>query len=321
MNRSVLGVCRKYLLPALHAGGGTVIPYPGGKRSVASDLIELAPDDIDAVAVPFMGGGSLRFAAIDKYAESRCRLIASDTCDVLYSLFTGLQKHGRIISEYLNGIKHNYGYVSRDLFERCLEVLDFSDNVVERAVAGYIYFRTVWVSAARFFRPSGYSEKRGQRALSYDLIRRLPAVANKLANVEFYNEGYEQTLGRVKKYVSRGLIIADPPYVNREKSLYNCGFNQDQFASDIDRTGSQFMVTIDVSPESLARYSPYKKVYFRMNYSGTDPLTRRRKTGVEQLIYRGAISAEKIMQLGSRWMIECPELGDGAANDNAASAG
>jgi site-specific DNA-adenine methylase len=316
MEHKILGVTCKYVLPALHAGNVTVIPYPGGKSYVASDIFMAAPDDVDAIAVPFLGGGSLLFAAIEKYANRECRIIASDTCDVLYSLFVGLQKHGRCVAEYLNGIRQHYGYVTRELFDRCVVLIGSSSDIVEKAVAAYIYFRSVWVSAARFFRNSGYSEKRGQRALSDDLIRRLPVMAEK-----FHNENYQNTLKRVQIYGHRALVIADPPYVGRDMTLYNCNFSQDQFASDIDSGASQFMVTLDVSPESLERYSAHKKVYYRMNYSGTDPLTRRRKTGVEQLIYRGAISAEKIMQLGSRWMIECPELGDGVANDNAASAG
>ena len=321
MEHKILGVTCKYVVPALHAGALKLIPYPGGKSYVAHDIVEVAPDEIDAIAVPFLGGGSLLFAVIEKYGTRGCRIIASDTCDVVHSLFVGLQKHGRCVAEYLNSIRQHYGYVSRELFDRCLVLIGSSSDIVEKAVAAYIYFRSVWVSAARFFRASGYSEKRGQRALSDDLIRRLPVMAEKFRSVEFHNENYQQTLQRVQTYGHRALVIADPPYVGRDMTLYNCNFSQDQFASDIHSGANQFIVTLDVSPESLERYSAHKKVYFRMNYSGTDPLTRRRKTGVEQLIYRGAISAEKIMQLGSRWMIECPELGDGVANDNAASAG
>lgn len=320
MDHEIFGSPRKYVLPALHAGPSGIIPYPGGKHAIAADIMKMVPRDVDAIAIPFCGGGSLLIAAAEEFADSQCRLIASEPCPALCSLFVALQKHGRSVAEYLRGIKEHYGYVDRELFGRCLTVMRTSDDLIERAVATYIYFRSVWVTAARFFRPSGFSESRGRSALSDQLIRRLPVIGENLRRVEFHAESYDVTFGRVRRYGDRALIIADPPYLGRDWSVYNCGFCQERLADDIRSISSQFIMTLDTSHESLSRYAAFARIYYRMNYSSTEPSSGRRKIGVEQLIYRGNISVESVMHMSRRWSSDFVRFDrrTSAVNDNDA---
>ena len=181
--------------------------WAGGKRWIAQELARLIPPSIRTYYEPFLGSGSLYFAALPRKAvlsDMNCRLIEA------YEIIRDRPKAVIAVLENWSNEENDY-YLIREI--------DFPTKV--HRVAQFIYLnRTCWNGLYRVNRQGKFNVPFANHGRAVFDAQHLLSVSNALTNVELKCGDFAEAVS----HAERGdFVYFDPPYVAYRE---NRGFNK-----------------------------------------------------------------------------------------------
>ena len=184
--------------------------YPGGKSRAINQICDLIPPDLDELASPFMGGGSVELAC----ASKGVRVHGYDAFEPLVTFWQETLENAPRLARQV----YEYHPLSRTRFyalqKRYFELTDRT----ERAAVFYVLNR------------SSYSGTTLSGGMSPGHGRFTPSAIDRLAN--FQLEGLTVELADFKESLGRhstDFLYLDPPYANGEKLYGSKGDMHEDF--------------------------------------------------------------------------------------------
>lgn len=210
----------------------SIIKWTGSKRKQSSTIFNIIPNHKRYIE-PFLGGGSVLFLAKEKSMENP---IGSDIYDPLVELWCLIKNDPKLLinnyamqwrklsdeldilyadsekKERLKNIPNTY-YDIRDSFNKSPNALDLN-FILRTCVNGIVRF-----NSKGEFNNSFHLSRRGMNPKTFE--RNVMIWHEKIQNVNFLSQDYEQTLDLAKK---GDLVYLDPPYLN----------SKNRYVSDLD---------------------------------------------------------------------------------------
>lgn len=213
-----------------------VIKWSGSKRSQAEKIISYFPD-YDTYYEPFIGGGSIMY-------HIKGKRVCSDICKPLIDLWQIIQNNPLyLIKEYetlwneLQEQGQEFYYSIRDKF-----------NQTKNPAYFLFLSRTCTNGLIRFNKKGEFNNSyhHGRKGIKPDKLHKIMIDwSNKIQNVIFVHQSYEQILHMVK---SNDFVYLDPPYFNT-KGMYYGTINYEEFINFLKELNN-------------------KKVKFALSYDG-----------------------------------------------------
>lgn len=243
--------------------------YPGGKTRAIKQIANVIPESFNEYREPFVGGGSV-FAYI-KQSFPMCKIWVNDINKDLYLFWLYAQKD---VQELCNKIA-NIKLTAKDGEKLFYELKNQNVNTlsdIERAVRFFVLNR---ISFSGTVDSSGYSKLSFSERFTDSSIQRVVEFSTLLDNIRITNLDYSELLVDGDKNV---FVFLDPPYINATKSkLYgkngkhHIGFDHKRFANEIKQCKHKWLITYDMSNETLNNFSsanitPYSLQYGMNNY-------------------------------------------------------
>lgn len=230
----------------------TPLRYPGGKSRLSNKLVELFPE-FDEYREPFLGGGSVFLAALQKFHNKK--YFVNDIFPELATFWDCLIVDDKKLIQSINKFLQIYGNDGKGLFHFCKNI-NSEDFPWDDIAAAFFILNRVTFSGTTL--SGGYSEQAFKTRLTYSSIKRLSDVHNLLKNVSVSvtNEDYKVLLNK-KNIDDRKevFIYCDPPYYSATKSrLYgkkgdlHTGFNHEEFAENMRNCKYKWMISYDDCP-------------------------------------------------------------------------
>ena len=241
------------------------LPYIGGKRRIARQLLALVPDHVTYVE-PFAGGAQLFFHKPRSQVE-----ILNDLDGEIVNFLRVCQRHPGELERTLR-----WQPASRKLFEwhATQPVALLTD--IERA-ARFLYLQKNAWGGLRTRQTFHYAVTK--RSNYSPLSLRLVEAAERLANVQIEHLPYQSILDRYDRPTT--FFYLDPPYVGVDLYLHN--LTDDQFseiAERLERLKGRFLLSINDCDQARE----YFKHFFRgeIAFTYTSARTPRR---VRELLF------------------------------------
>ncbi len=218
-----------------------VAPYQGGKRNLASRVIErIAKVPHDTYVEPFIGMGGI-FLRRPFRAKGE---VINDVFRDVSNLFRILQRHYEALMDMLK-----YQLTSRDEFQRLLDMNADSLTDLERA-ARFLYLQRVRFGGQPRSRTFGVAVAASARFDVGRLGPLLDEVHQRLSGVVIECLPYEQLITKYDR--PRTLFYLDPPYWGCEDDYGKSIFSPEDFGRIADLLGSlkgRFILSINDVPE------------------------------------------------------------------------
>ena len=196
--------------------------WAGGKQWIARQLARLIPPDSGTYYEPFLGGGSLYFAALPTAA------VLSDVNPRLIETYQLLKDHPLAVISVLEGWSND-----QDSYYRVRE-MDFGDAIAR--VAQFIYLnRTCWNGLYRVNRQGKFNVPFGNHGRAVFDTSHFLTISNTLKDAEIRCGDFDQVLQQAGP---GDFVYLDPPYVASSTNKGFSKYNVETFTwSDQQRLG------------------------------------------------------------------------------------
>lgn len=258
--------------------------YPGGKSKFLEKIVPNIYPYYDEFREPFVGGGSVFLAAMQRI-NSKALYKINDLNYDLYCFWKELKEHGDNLVEEIQRFKDDYTD-GKELY-RILTNEGKERTDVEKAVRFFILNRITFSGTAD---SGGFSEQAFHRRFTQSSIQRLKPLPELLKNVIVEFGDYEKLLLELGNKV---FIFLDPPYLSATKSkLYgkngdlHTSFDHKRFADNMRKCAHKWLITYDDCPEVRDLFS-FGNVYFygwKAQYGMTNVSGIESQKGKELLI-------------------------------------
>lgn len=272
--------------------------WAGGKQWLASRLAVLIPEYDHAYYEPFLGGGSLFFAARPK------RAILSDINERLICTYIALRDQPKdvisILSQWRNDVKTYYE----------IRETEFEDNVWQSAQLIYLN-KTCWNGLYRVNRQGKFNVPFGYHKRKVCNEEHLLEVSEMLQNTEIICCDFQQSLNTTK---AGDFVYLDPPYTTLHSNNSFRNYNENLFsweaqirladtAHKLSRRGCLVVVSNAANQEIQDLYQDfyYQKVT-RHSVLAANPKWRQK-------------TEESLFASSDRILLERLNLKDGSSND------
>lgn len=220
-----------------------VIKWTGGKRHMATEIVNYFPKEIPVLWEPFVGGGSIFRRVLDSDIKVG-KVICSDINTDLIALWRLIRDNpGDLISGYtelwnqLNSnndpeAKEDFYYGVRDEFNNAREPIKF-----------FFLTRTSYNGLIRYNGKGQYNSPFhfNRNGMKPSMVQNIVLDWScKIANVEFVNQIYNNI-----KPAANDFCFMDPPYFNATGQIYNGKINLKDFLKFLAELPCKWAVTLD----------------------------------------------------------------------------
>lgn len=221
------------------------LPYIGGKRRIAEQIIDLMPAHTTYVE-PFAGGAQVFFRKPRSDVE-----ILNDVDDQIVNFLRVVQRHPFELARLLR-----WQPASRRIFEWHQRQPPELLTDIERA-ARFLYLqKNAW--SGRYKRQNfRYAIAHASSYSPSALPKRLSDAANRLDRVQIEHLSYEEALTRFDREST--FFYCDPPYVGVD--LYQHNFSDGQFVELARRLGQlkgRFLLSINDCPKAREWFARFQ---------------------------------------------------------------
>ena len=249
------------------------LSYPGAKRKVINELMEMLPEGIEDWREPFFGGGSVSIGFLQSEKSKDCKkFLVGDLYSELWAFWVALQKNPAKIEEYvreyfykfcpthdraaiLDPRAEEYNFVYEKAIAEGKAFWDWSQkdetiknmDLFQRAARFYIVNHVSFSSMS----DSGSLSKDGFIGFNPDRFKKAYELSNLIQKLEIVNAPFQETMANVN---ASSFIFLDPPYIAQEKSgLYgkkgstHKGFPHQELADMCKALDCKWLMTIDDS--------------------------------------------------------------------------
>ena len=286
------------------------LSYPGAKRKVINELLEVMPDGIEDWREPFFGGGSVSIGFLQSDKAKDCkRFIVGDLYSEVWAFWVAIQKNPKLVEQYVN----EYFYKFCTTHDRAA-VLDPRaeefEHVYEQAIAEGKKFwdwsqlddtvknMDLYQRAARFYivnhvsfssmSDSGSLSKDGFMGFSPKKFSNVYDVSKVIQRLEILNAPFQTTMANTTE---GSFVFLDPPYIAQEKSgLYgkkgstHKGFPHQELADMCKGLNCKWLMTIDDSIAARKLYDGCMIEKFFIQYTMAGKRAEDALAGEELLI-------------------------------------
>jgi len=229
------------------------LPWVGGKRNVADQIIPHIPTGLDTYYEPFLGGGALFFRVRDKF-KKHC---LSDINLRLTTCYNAVKKMPEAVLEKLK----IHGENDSKEYHKHIQAVHDANNPAELA-ANFIYL--VYQSFYRLYRVA----KDNTLRLSYRTGRKMPleTLRYNMTRCSVQLQGVPITAGDFS-FIEPGkndFVYLDPPYHKAGEDMYTpLPFDEKEqirlkgFVDDLHKNGTRFAVSNSDTPFIRDLYKDY----------------------------------------------------------------
>ncbi|MFX0198237.1 MAG: DNA adenine methylase [Candidatus Hodarchaeota archaeon] len=244
--------------------------YPGGKSKSLHKIMPNIYSLYKEFREPFVGGGSVFLAAMQRINPKALYKINDLNYDV-YCFWKELKENGIVLISEIQKIKNKYNN-GKELFQ-FLTSSKKERTDLERAIRFFILNRITFSGTTD---SGGYSEQAFLKRFTKSSIQRLKPLPRLLEKVIIKHGDYEKLLFEPNKDV---FIFLDPPYFSAAKSkLYgkngdlHTSFDHERFANNVEKCRHKWLITYDDCQEirdlfSFADIYEWKAQYGMNNVS------------------------------------------------------
>ena len=269
--------------------------YPGGKSKSLHKIIPNIYPLYKEFREPFVGGGSVFLAAMQRINPKALYKINDLNYDV-YCFWKELKENGTALINEVQKIKNEYSNgkeLHRFLMSPRKEKTD-----LERAVRFFVLNRITFSGTTD---SGGYSEQAFLKRFTNSSIQRLKPLPRLLENVIIEFGDYERSLFEPNKEV---FIFLDPPYFSAAKSkLYgkngdlHISFNHERFADNIKKCQHKWLITYDDCQEIRDLFS-FANIYeWKAQYGMNNVSKKRAGKGKELFITNYKLKTKSQMKI------------------------
>ena len=238
------------------------LPWVGGKRAVADQIIPHIPTGLDTYYEPFLGGGALFFRVREKFKKHAL----SDINLRLITSYNAVKKNPDAVLEKL---KEHVGKDSKEYFKELQLCPDVNDPV--QLAANFIYlvnmsfYRMYRVAKDNTFRMSYRTNRKlSVETLKYNMTRcsvQLQGVPVTAGDFSFMEPG------------KNDFVYMDPPYHKAGEDMYTpLPFDEKEqirlknFADELNKNGTRFAVSNSDTPFIRDLYKDYQQKEIVVKY-------------------------------------------------------
>lgn len=269
------------------------LSYPGAKRKVINELMDMLPEGIEDWREPFFGGGSVSIGFLQSDKSKDCKkFLVGDLYSELWAFWVALQQNPAKVEEYVR----EYFYKFCPTHDRAALLDPRADEyqiVYDQAIAeGRAFWEwsqkddtiknmDIFQRAARFYivnhvsfssmSDSGSLSKDGFIGFNPDRFKKAYEVSKVIQRLEIINAPFQQTMANVG---SNSFVFLDPPYIAQEKSgLYgkkgntHKGFPHQELADMCKKLQCKWLMTIDDSIAARKLYEGCNIERFFIQYT------------------------------------------------------
>ena len=201
----------------------SLIKWSGGKRNIASKIIEYFPKKVENYYEPFLGGASMLYLVRKIYPN--CKVYGSDVYSPLVDLFKNIQKNPENV---INNYYFNWQRLQKNFPEYYYEI---RKSFNEKNDYNKLLFlsRTCTNGIIRFnekghFNNSLHLSRRGMKPKNFEkIVIEWSKLIKK--NSQFLCCDYSKIINKISK---NSLIYLDPPYYH-SKNRYSQNLEIDKF--------------------------------------------------------------------------------------------
>jgi DNA adenine methylase len=234
--------------------------YPGGKSKFLQHIIpNIYPDYIE-FREPFVGGGSVYLAAMQRINQKALYRINDLNFD-LYCFWKEIKENGKKLIDCIQELWQQTKN-GKELFKTLMDETIKKRTDFERATRFFILNRITFSGTAD---SGGFSEEAFHKRFTASSIERLRPLPNLLKNVVVEFGDYEKLLFEKGKDV---MIFLDPPYLTATKSkLYgkkgdlHQAFDHERFAINMKKCPHKWLITYD-DCEEIQKLFSFSNTYF-----------------------------------------------------------
>jgi DNA adenine methylase len=174
------------------------VKWAGGKQGIARTLVNMFPRTQGRYYEPFLGGGSVLFAARPDCA------VCGDENDWLLDCYTAIRDDWRQVAAVLDALPN-----TKEDYLRIRSIRPTTLDLFHRA-AHFVYLnKTCFRGLFRVNKQGQFNVPYGEYDRRYYDPSELAAAAEAVKNIEFRTGDFEQTLRDVK---AGDFVYLDPPY-------------------------------------------------------------------------------------------------------------
>ena len=232
------------------------LPYIGGKRRIARQIIALIPEHVTYVE-PFAGGAQVFFHKPRSKTE-----VLNDLDDEIVNFLRVCQRHPQELTRLLRWLpaaRRVFDWHDQQPIEQLTDI--------ERALRFFYLQKNCW-SGLRNRKTFHYSVTKPSNYRPWLLPHRLQAVAERLDGVQIEHSSYEQVLSRYDRDTT--FFYCDPPYVGID--LYQHNFTDHQFAELAQRLAGlkgRFLLSINDCAKARDWFGRFSCLPITFRYTAT----------------------------------------------------
>jgi DNA adenine methylase len=238
------------------------LPYIGGKRAIANQIIDTFPEHTTYVEA-FAGGAQVFFKKEPSKVE-----VLNDLDGEMVNFFRVCQQHYEELIRYLRFV-----LVSRTWFEVLLAIDPAMLTDIQRAARQLYLLKNSYAGLVR--NPNFRYNVTQRSGLNPE---RLPKIIeethHRLARVQIECLPYEKVLAQYDRATT--LFYLDPPYYGRK--LYKFNLDPDDFRKMADRLGrvrGKFVLSLNDVPEVRAIFKTFRIKGIDLSYTAQKVAGRR----------------------------------------------
>lgn len=256
------------------------LSYPGAKRKVIGELLELFPDGIEDWREPFLGGGSVSIGFLQSEKAKDCKkFIVGDLYSEIWAFWVGIQRDPARVESHMK--EYFYSFCPTHDTVAAMEPGDedyqaLYDLAIEEGRKFWDWTQKddtikgmdLYQRAARFFlvnrvsfsslSDSGSLSKNRFIQFNPRMFDRAYEVSKVIQRLEILNAPFQETMAGV---TDKSFVFLDPPYIAQEgSSLYgkkgstHKGFPHQELADLCKQLPCKWLMTLDDSIRARKLY-------------------------------------------------------------------
>lgn len=256
--------------------------YPGGKSKSLRKIIPNIHPNYKEFREPFVGGGSVFLAAMQRINPAALYKIGDLNYD-LYCFWKELKENGVKLINGVQNIRNTYS--KGDELYKHLTIENAERTDFERAVRFFVLNRITFSGTTD---SGGFSEQAFQKRFTKSFINRLKRLPKLLRNVTVRYGDYERLLLEPGADV---LVFLDPPYFTTAKSkLYgrngdlHASFDHNRFADNMKKCSHKWLITYDDCQEVRDLFSSAYVYEWTAQYGMNNVSKKKAEKGRELFI-------------------------------------
>lgn len=257
------------------------LSYPGAKRKVIGELLELFPDGIEDWREPFLGGGSVSIGFLQSEKAKDCKkFIVGDLYSEIWAFWVGIQRDPVRVESHMK--EYFYSFCPTHDTVAAMEPGDedyqaLYDLAIEEGRKFWDWTQKddtikgmdLYQRAARFFlvnrvsfsslSDSGSLSKNRFIQFNPRMFDRAYEVSKVIQRLEILNAPFQETMAGV---TDKSFVFLDPPYIAQEgSSLYgkkgstHKGFPHQELADLCKQLPCKWLMTLDDSIKARKLYA------------------------------------------------------------------